>query len=79
MFLLLGESVPVTKTTLSVDDVNYNSSKHKRHTLFNGTQVIQTRSSGHTSVTAVVSVIGKFINLYHLLEKGRRKMNWLSF
>ncbi|XP_064387649.1 polyamine-transporting ATPase 13A3-like isoform X2 [Halichondria panicea] len=52
--MLTGESVPVTKTTLPADEASYHSSQHKRHTLFNGTQVIQTRSYGHANVAAVV-------------------------
>ncbi|KAL7631895.1 UNVERIFIED_CONTAM: hypothetical protein RMT77_017795 [Armadillidium vulgare] len=54
--MLTGESVPVTKTNLTVSDEGeiYNSEKHKRHTLFCGTSVIQTRYYGNEQVLAVV-------------------------
>lgn len=39
----LGESVPITKTALSSGSEIYNIETHKRHTLFSGTNVIQTR------------------------------------
>ncbi|XP_045583317.1 polyamine-transporting ATPase 13A3 isoform X2 [Procambarus clarkii] len=53
--MLTGESVPVTKTFI-VDrsDVLYNDKEHSRHTLFCGTQVIQTRFYGGERVVAVV-------------------------
>nr|XP_053627607.1 polyamine-transporting ATPase 13A3-like [Cherax quadricarinatus] len=53
--MLTGESVPVTKTNI-VDrsDVLYNDKEHSRHTLFCGTQVIQTRFYGGERVVAVV-------------------------
>ncbi|XP_063864679.1 polyamine-transporting ATPase 13A3-like isoform X3 [Scylla paramamosain] len=53
--MLTGESVPVTKTSI-VDrsDVIYKEKEHSRHTLFCGTQVIQTRFYGGERVTAVV-------------------------
>ena len=49
-----GESVPVTKTPLPLDHASYQPDKYKRHTLFGGTQVIQTRFYGNASVRAVV-------------------------
>ena len=59
--MLTGESVPVTKTPLPViqneNDINnipFNSIKHKRHTLFCGTEVLQTRYYGNENVLAVV-------------------------
>ncbi|XP_064384739.1 polyamine-transporting ATPase 13A3-like isoform X2 [Halichondria panicea] len=52
--MLTGESVPVTKTPLQRDHTHYDPTLHKRHTLFNGTQVIQTRLYGNKKVTAVV-------------------------
>uniref|UniRef100_A0A2K6GAS8 ATPase 13A3 n=1 Tax=Propithecus coquereli TaxID=379532 RepID=A0A2K6GAS8_PROCO len=60
--MLTGESVPVTKTNLpnpSVDikgmgDELYNPETHKRHTLFCGTTVIQTRFYTGELVKAVV-------------------------
>ena len=65
-----GESVPVTKTPLPHSKNSstfpaeqreefYNSEKHKRHTLFSGTRVIQTRYFGHARVLAVVVRTGK--------------------
>ncbi|XP_078615049.1 polyamine-transporting ATPase 13A3-like isoform X2 [Branchiostoma floridae x Branchiostoma japonicum] len=59
--MLTGESVPVTKTPLpnpppteGQDPCVYISEEHKRHTLFCGTQVIQTRYYGGEKVKAVV-------------------------
>uniref|UniRef100_A0A146M0L3 Cation-transporting ATPase n=1 Tax=Lygus hesperus TaxID=30085 RepID=A0A146M0L3_LYGHE len=53
--MLTGESVPVTKTPLpNSSNVTYNEKEHARHTLFCGTQVIQTRYYGNERVYAVV-------------------------
>ncbi|XP_055515087.1 LOW QUALITY PROTEIN: cation-transporting ATPase 13A2 [Leucoraja erinacea] len=53
--MLTGESVPVMKTPLPDQDVNYSSEEHKRHTLFCGTQVVQSKSySEEQPVLAVV-------------------------
>lgn len=53
--MLTGESVPVTKTPIpSHHDETFSPDVHKRHTLFSGTQVIQTRYYGTQNVTAVV-------------------------
>ncbi|XP_074653844.1 polyamine-transporting ATPase 13A3-like isoform X2 [Tubulanus polymorphus] len=52
--MLTGESVPVTKTPLHHDEEIYNPDIHKRHTLFCGTHIIQTRYYGQSKVTAVV-------------------------
>ncbi|XP_024908394.1 probable cation-transporting ATPase 13A3 isoform X2 [Cynoglossus semilaevis] len=56
--MLTGESVPVTKTSVpsSGDDAarSYNMEEHKRHTLFCGTHVIQTRFYTGELVKAVV-------------------------
>ncbi|CAH1775580.1 unnamed protein product [Owenia fusiformis] len=54
--MLTGESVPVTKTPLAhqEDSEIYSPIEHKRHTLFSGTQVIQTRYYGSSKVCAVV-------------------------
>ncbi|XP_021171298.2 probable cation-transporting ATPase 13A3 isoform X2 [Fundulus heteroclitus] len=56
--MLTGESVPVTKTSLpcSGDEAagRYNMEEHKRHTLFCGTHVIQTRFYSGELVKAVV-------------------------
>ncbi|XP_076056753.1 polyamine-transporting ATPase anne boleyn isoform X2 [Oratosquilla oratoria] len=53
--MLTGESVPVTKTPLiNRRDVLYSDKEHNRHTLYCGTQVIQTRFYGGERVTAVV-------------------------
>ncbi|XP_062337237.1 polyamine-transporting ATPase 13A3-like isoform X3 [Osmerus eperlanus] len=56
--MLTGESVPVTKTSLpSSGDEGagiYNTEEHKRHTLFCGTHIIQTRFYTGELVKAVV-------------------------
>ncbi|XP_042856179.1 polyamine-transporting ATPase 13A3-like isoform X5 [Penaeus japonicus] len=54
--MLTGESVPVTKTPVTTSEGNetYSAEKHKRHTLFCGTAVIQTRYYGNAQVLAVV-------------------------
>lgn len=54
--MLTGESVPVTKTPLSQqeDEEIYSPEGHKRHTLFAGTKVVQTRYYGQAKVLAVV-------------------------
>ncbi|GFS05908.1 cation-transporting ATPase [Elysia marginata] len=54
--MLTGESVPVTKTPLlqSEDQEIYAPEQHKRHTLFSGTHIVQTRYYGQAKVTAVV-------------------------
>ncbi|XP_076000643.1 polyamine-transporting ATPase 13A3-like [Genypterus blacodes] len=56
--MLTGESVPVTKTSLPSSgedgDRTYNMEDHKRHTLFCGTHVIQTRFYTGELVKAVV-------------------------
>ncbi|CAL8281134.1 unnamed protein product [Lota lota] len=59
---LTGESVPVTKTALpssgSEGASTYSTEEHKRHTLFCGTQVIQTRFYTGQLVKAVVVTTG---------------------
>ena len=68
-FFQPGESVPVTKTPLphvkrlssnplEQREEQYKPDQHKRHTLFNGTKVIQTRYYGHARVLAVVARTG---------------------
>ncbi|XP_072114405.1 polyamine-transporting ATPase 13A3-like isoform X1 [Mobula birostris] len=60
--LLTGESVPVLKTSLpnpsrsggTVQEEVYNPENHKRHTLFCGTAVVQTRFYAGEPVKAVV-------------------------
>ena len=54
--MLTGESVPVTKTPLAPSGASelYDPDVHKRHTLFCGTHVIQTRYYGDAKVKAVV-------------------------
>ncbi|KAJ8320109.1 hypothetical protein KUTeg_001696 [Tegillarca granosa] len=54
--MLTGESVPVTKTPLThqEDEEIYSPDRHKRHTLFSGTHIVQTRYYGHARVTALV-------------------------
>ncbi|XP_054482995.1 polyamine-transporting ATPase 13A3-like isoform X2 [Anoplopoma fimbria] len=56
--MLTGESVPVTKTSLASSGEeaarSFNMEEHKRHTLFCGTHVIQTRFYAGELVEAVV-------------------------
>ncbi|XP_060531702.1 polyamine-transporting ATPase 13A3-like isoform X5 [Cylas formicarius] len=52
--VLTGESTPVTKTALHSDNKQYSTNAHKRHTLFSGTYVLQTRYYGGESVLARV-------------------------
>uniref|UniRef100_UPI00398F33FC polyamine-transporting ATPase 13A2 isoform X2 n=1 Tax=Pristiophorus japonicus TaxID=55135 RepID=UPI00398F33FC len=53
--MLTGESVPVMKTSLPDQDANYSLEEHKRHTLFCGTQVMQSKKySMDQQVVAVV-------------------------
>lgn len=53
--MLTGESVPVTKTPLpNSSSTLYDNKEHARHTLYCGTQVIQTRYYEKVSVYAVV-------------------------
>ncbi|XP_067946248.1 polyamine-transporting ATPase 13A3-like isoform X2 [Watersipora subatra] len=54
--MLTGESVPVTKTPLphTRDEELFCPNEYKRHVLFCGTQVLQTRYYGNAKVKAVV-------------------------
>ena len=56
--MFAGESVPVTKTPITVSEENevYSAEQHKRHTLFCGTSVIQTRYYGSAQVSVCVCV-----------------------
>uniref|UniRef100_A0A8C5QF39 Cation-transporting ATPase n=1 Tax=Leptobrachium leishanense TaxID=445787 RepID=A0A8C5QF39_9ANUR len=61
--MLTGESIPVTKTPLphinnSVPWKTYSGDDYKRHILFCGTQVIQTKPHGQDLVKAVVLQTG---------------------
>lgn len=66
-----GESVPVTKTNLpnplpgeqEETDSAYSTEEHKRHTLFCGTDVIQTRFYTGELVKAVVVRTGQNLNV----------------
>lgn len=49
-----GESVPELKSALLPYDEEFSADVHRRHVLFSGTQVIQTRYYGNSRVTAVV-------------------------
>lgn len=66
IYLCAGESVPVTKTPLShqEDEEVYTPENHKRHTLFAGTHVVQTRYYGQAKVLAVVVRTGGNVILY---------------
>ena len=55
--MLTGESVPITKTGIGFSDVNdskLNFKEHKKHILFSGTQVMQTRLFSSDKVKAIV-------------------------
>ncbi|XP_037565576.1 polyamine-transporting ATPase 13A3 isoform X1 [Dermacentor silvarum] len=52
--LLTGESVPVVKTPLLPINEEFSAEHHRRHVLFRGTQVLQTRYYGNSRVTALV-------------------------
>ncbi|CAG5040027.1 unnamed protein product [Parnassius apollo] len=52
--MLTGESVPVMKGPPCVSPEVYSTETHKRHTLFAGTHVIQTRFYGNNQVLAKV-------------------------
>jgi predicted P-type ATPase len=52
--MLTGESVPVMKTALPCGEEEYETTKHKKFTLFGGTSVIQTRYYRGQKVLAVV-------------------------
>ncbi|KAL1422521.1 hypothetical protein MTO96_022037 [Rhipicephalus appendiculatus] len=52
--LLTGESVPVVKTPLLPSNEEFSAEHHRRHVLFRGTQVLQTRYYGNNRVTALV-------------------------
>eukprot|EP00057_Strongylocentrotus_purpuratus_P023454 XP_011677928.1 PREDICTED: probable cation-transporting ATPase W08D2.5 [Strongylocentrotus purpuratus] len=58
---LTGESVPITKTPLpcpETGELEFSMDEHKRHTLFCGTQIIQTRFYADEHVKAVVILTG---------------------
>lgn len=55
--MLTGESIPIIKTPLpqpESDTELYDVESHKRHTLFSGTQVVQTRNQNNQHILAVV-------------------------
>lgn len=62
--MLTGESVPVTKTPLQLNnkqknhDFHYDEKEHGKHTLFSGTTVMQTRYYGGVHVKALVIRVG---------------------
>lgn len=53
MCCFVGESVPVTKTPPNHSDEVYDVDVHKRHTIFSGTEVIQTRFYGGSKVSII--------------------------
>jgi cation-transporting ATPase 13A3/4/5 len=74
--LFTGESVPVTKTPLpdtrhssSSRNTVFNMKEHSKHTLFCGTQVIQTRYYGNQKVRAVVVRTGKLSYVNTLFDR----------
>ena len=56
----------MTKTPLPHQDNNelFSAEIHKRHTLFSGTHVVQTRYYGNAKVLAVVVRTGKFMVIF---------------
>lgn len=69
MFLLLGESIPVTKTPLpnidnSIPWMAHSGDDYRRHVLFCGTEVIQTKGNGQDLVKAVVLQTGMLYMSY---------------
>lgn len=59
--MLSGESVPITKVSLSEDpNVYYSTFKNKHNTLFCGTQVLHVQSTDCTHVKAVVIRTGYY-------------------
>lgn len=53
--MLTGESVPITKTPFpNIPNLFYDPKEHSKHTLFCGTEVIQTRYFGNEKVLAIV-------------------------
>lgn len=66
-YFTTGESLPVTKTPLPQDaNMKYSSDECKRHTLYNGTEIIQTRAFGHAEVLAVVIHTGNYIHYMYV-------------
>lgn len=63
--MVLGESVPVTKTPMPCKrDLLFDQKEHSRHVLFSGTKIIQTRYIGSEKVLAIV------INTGNITAKG---------
>ena len=52
--MLTGESIPVMKISLPNTKENYSDSHSTKHTLYGGTDVIQTRSSNKDRVYGLV-------------------------
>lgn len=55
--MLTGESIPITKTGIGstdTNDIKLNIKEHKKHILFSGTQVIQTRIFSTEKARAIV-------------------------
>lgn len=66
--VLTGESVPVTKSALPPDSDEFNINIHKRHVLFSGTHVLQTRYYGGENVLAKVVRTGFDTTKGHLVK-----------
>ncbi|KAL1509672.1 hypothetical protein ABEB36_004378 [Hypothenemus hampei] len=66
--VLTGESVPITKSALLPGSDPYNTNQHKRHTLFAGTHILQTRYYGEESVLARVVGTGFDTTKGHLVK-----------
>ncbi|KAG9509642.1 putative cation-transporting ATPase 13A5, partial [Fragariocoptes setiger] len=55
--MLTGESVPITKTPISANNLHthhYDPKEHGKHTLYCGTRILQTRNCGGAHVKALV-------------------------
>ncbi|XP_075970518.1 polyamine-transporting ATPase 13A3-like isoform X2 [Anticarsia gemmatalis] len=66
--MLTGESVPVMKGPPCVSPEIYSTENHKRHTIFAGTHVIQTRFYGNNQVLAKVVRTGFYTSKGELIK-----------
>ena len=56
--MLTGVSIPVVKSSLPYNDINYNPKEDKQYTLYAGTKCIQTRYYQGNAVLGLVTLIG---------------------
>lgn len=68
--MLTGESIPVTKTPPHHSPDVYDVELHKRHTLFAGTNVMQTRfyEGDKVRMTSIIEVFFIFCLIRYMLE-----------